>query len=265
VKACAFLLGIGVATAQVHFNPVSREVVEQRLRAFTAKNATREPALRKLFEEAGCTGDALSDQSVKGSPAPNLICDHPGALASTIVVGAHFDLVERGQGVVDNWTGVALLPSLYQGLIDISRQHRFVFVGFTGEEKDMSGSKWYVKQLGPGPTGVKAMVNMDTLGLSETKVWAHRADPELVRILRVAAASMKLPLEGMNVDGVGSTDSESFLAKKIPAITIHSLTPETLPVLHSSKDTIEAVHLDEYYRTYRLILGYLALLDQKLD
>jgi hypothetical protein len=40
---------------------------------------------------------------------------------------------------------------------------------------------------------------------------------------------------------VGSTDSESS---------------------GSPKDRIEAVHKDEYYRTYRLVLAYLALLDQ---
>jgi hypothetical protein len=81
----------------------------------------------------------------------------------------------------------------------------------------------------------------------------------------VAAAAMKLPLQGMNVENVGTTESESFHQKKIPAITLHSLTPETLRILHSPNDTIEAVHLDEYYRTYRLVLGFLALLDQKLD
>jgi hypothetical protein len=69
----------------------------------------------------------------------------------------------------------------------------------------------------------------------------------------------------MNVDRIGSTDSESFRDKKIPAITITSLTSETLPILHSSKDRSEAIHMDRYYRTYRLVLAYLAVLDRSLD
>jgi hypothetical protein len=81
----------------------------------------------------------------------------------------------------------------------------------------------------------------------------------------VAAAAVKLPVSVMNVDGVGSTDSESFREKKIPAITIHSLTARTLPILHNSKDRIEAVDRDKYYRTYRLVLAYLAVLDRDLE
>jgi hypothetical protein len=76
---------------------------------------------------------------------------------------------------------------------------------------------------------------------------------------------MNLPVSGMNVENVGSTDSEPFRANKIPAITIHSLTAETLPILHNARDRIEAVRLDKYYETYRLVLAYLALLDVSLD
>ncbi len=83
--------------------------------------------------------------------------------------------------------------------------------------------------------------------------------------MEVTAATMKLPVSAMNVDQVGSTDSESFREKKIPVITIHSLTSATLPVLHSTKDRIEVIRKDEYYRTYRLVLAYLALLDQSLE
>ena len=76
---------------------------------------------------------------------------------------------------------------------------------------------------------------------------------------------MKLPLTGANVDQVGSTDSESFSDKKIPAITIHSLTQKTLSILHSPGDRIEAINRDAYYHSYQLILAYLAILDENLD
>lgn len=129
----------------------------------------------------------------------------------------------------------------------------------------MVGSKAYVHELGKTHEQVIAMVNMDTLGLAETEVWASRADPELVRLIELAAASVNLPISGVNVDRAGSTDSESFRASKIPAITIHSLTSATLPILHSAKDRIQAIDKDAYYRTYRLVLAYLAVLDQKLN
>jgi hypothetical protein len=245
--------------------PVSVEIVEQRLGAYVTRNDQREPAVRQLFEDAGCAGEKLTEQPVKALKAPNLICTLAGETESEIVVGAHFDLVEAGHGVVDNWTGASLLPSLYQALAGVARRHTFRFVAFSGEEKGMVGSKAYVKQLGKTHEPVIAMVNMDTLGLGETEVWASHADPKLVRLLQQSAVAEGLPWSVVNVDQIGSTDSESFREKNIPAITIHSLTPATLPILHSPRDRIEEVHRDRYYRTYLLVLEYLAVLDHNLD
>jgi len=249
----------------IQFSAVSQDTVEKRLGAYASKNDQREPAVRKIFEDAGCGEDKLTEQPVKGLKAPNLICTLPGATEVVIVVGAHFDLVEAGHGVIDNWSGASLLPSLYQGIAGIPRRHTFRFVAFSGEEKGLLGSKAYVRELGKTHEQVIAMVNMDTLGLAETEVWVSHADPKLLQLVDVIATALKLPVSGVNPERVGTTDSEPFREKKIPAITIHSLTQQTLPVLHSPKDRIEAVHLDEYYRTYRLVLGYLALLDQRLD
>jgi Iap family predicted aminopeptidase len=71
-------------------------------------------------------------------------------------------------------------------------------------------------------------------------------------------------VSGENVEEVGSTDSVQFSERKIPSITIHSLTQKTYDagILHSSKDKISAMKLDDYYQTYRLIAAYLAFLDQ---
>lgn len=263
--AATGMLAQQAGSLQLQYTLEPQMVVQDRLGAYSRNNAEREPAVRRLFEDAGCKGDALIEQPVKGVKAPNLVCNLGGRSDSTIVVGAHFDLVEAGNGVVDNWTGAALLSSLYQGLAGTPRQHTYVFVAFSGEEAGLKGSTAFVKQLGDRRQSVKAMVNLDSLGLSETKVWASHSDQHLVGWLAAVANVMDLPVSGMNVDDVGTTDSEPFRQKKIPAITVHSVTQETLKILHSKKDTIDAVHLDEYYRSYRLLATYLAVLDQKLE
>ncbi|PYX12095.1 MAG: hypothetical protein DMG85_03465, partial [Acidobacteria bacterium] len=63
---------------------------------------------------------------------------------------------------------------------------------------------------------------------------------------------------------IGSSDAESFTKRKIPRITIHSLTQETwnARILHTSKDKLSAMRLDDYYQTYRLLAAYVAYLDQ---
>jgi hypothetical protein len=48
-----------------------------------------------------------------------------------------------------------------------------------------------------------------------------------------------------------------------PSITIHFLTQEAWDarIIHTWKDRISAIHLDGYYRTYRLVSAYAAYLD----
>jgi hypothetical protein len=242
-------------------HPLDQDVIEQRLRSSSSSNSKREETIKQLFEEAGCTGDALEERKVDHVRWPNVVCTHPGSSPEMIVVGAHFDMVDVGEGVVDNWSGASLLSSLVQAIGPT--KHTFVFVAFTGEERGELGSKAYVKDI--DRTQVKAMVNMDTLGLDDTKVWLSRADPLLAKWLAATASSMKVPVAAVNVEQVGSTDSEQFRAKKIPAITVHSITQGTWHILHSPLDTIKQINMDAYYRTYRLVLGYLQVLDVKLD
>ena len=106
-----------------------------------------------------------------------------------------------------------------------------------------------------------AMINMDTLGLGPTKVWMSHADRQLARALYEIAGALRLPISAVNVDDVGSTDSEQFARRKIPRITVHSLTQQTLTVLHSNRDQLDAMQLADYYDSYRLLQAYLVFLD----
>jgi len=247
------------------FQAVKKEVVEQRLRSFSRDNSQREAILKNMFMEVGCA-DHLTEQAVKYVKQPDLICVLPGQSDQVILVGAHFDHVSVGEGVVDNWSGASLLPSLYQGLRTQPRRHTFIFIAFTGEEKGELGSHAYVRRMSTEEVArSEAMVNMDTLGLGPTEMWLSHADPYLAAALRDVAKSLSLRLGVVNVDKVGSSDSEAFARRKIPRITIHSVTQQTWPILHSAQDNMKAVHLDDYYDSYRLIEGYLVYLDGTLD
>ena len=56
-----------------------------------------------------------------------------------IIVGVHFDSV-GGDGIIDNWSGAVLLPTLFEFTRDTQRRHAFEFVGFAAEEKGVLGS-----------------------------------------------------------------------------------------------------------------------------
>jgi putative aminopeptidase FrvX len=246
---------------QLQFWLVNKPVILQRVKESLPKNELREAKIKELFAAAGCSA-ATAEQTVKDLRIPNVICRLQGDTDEEIIVGAHYDKVSSGTGTIDNWSGAALLPSLYQGLAWKKPHHTFVFVAFAGEEKGLVGSEYFVKHMPPDELArTEAMVNMDTLGLSYTRVWVHRADKNLVQALLAVSTSMKLPLGEVDVERVGSTDSESFADKHVPRITIHSLTQQTLRVLHSPADTLQQLHPDEYYDSYRLIQAYLAYLD----
>jgi Peptidase family M28 len=253
-------------SAQTQFRLQPRATVEKRLKSFARDNQLREDIIREWFAQSGCVKANLSEQPVRFGLPPNVICVLPGETQEMIVVGAHTDKVTRaGDGVVDNWSAASLLPSLWFSLSAARRHHTFVFVGFTAEERGMVGSEYYVDHLTPEARAqIEGMVNMDSLGLTPTKVWATHADQPLLDALASVAMASKLPVSAVNVDKIGTTDSESFARYHIPRITLHSITQETMRVLHSPDDKLAAIKMDDYYDSYKLIAEYLAYLDETL-
>lgn len=181
------------------------------------------------------------------------------------MIGGHFDFASEGKGIVDDWSGASLLPSLFHALKARPRQHTYVFVAFAGEERGLLGSERYVKGLGDQKSMIRAFINLECLGLSPVKVCASRSDRVLLSRLVEVARTTQSPLEGVNVDQVGEDDTRSFMAAKIPVLTIHSVTQATWPILHSPRDRLDAIHLNEYYDAYKLTAFYLAYLDVKAD
>lgn len=263
----SFCMTRAAVAETLRLSPVSRAVVEARLGQYGGTNNERQATLKRMFIDAGC-GEHLSEQTVRRSKAPNLICVHPGTSGRVIIVGAHFDRVSAGNGVVDNWSGASLLPSLFQAIAAEPRQHSYIFIGFTEEEAGLIGSRFYVRQMTPEQlAATDAMVNMDTLGLAPTNVWLSRSDKRLVLALGSVGKLLDLTVSGVNFEQVGSSYSESFAKRKIPAITVHSMNQKlwNARIIHTSKDQLEAIRLDDYYGTYRLLAVYLVFLDHYFD
>ena len=136
--ACAVVSAAILWSTTIRVYNLQRPVIEQRLQLAHKGKAARHDTVLELFSKAGCTGH-LSEQPVKHAKTPNVICTSPGVTGSTIVVGAHYDCADEGVGAIDNWSGAALLSSLYEGLKTVVRNHTFVFVAFTDEESGLGG------------------------------------------------------------------------------------------------------------------------------
>lgn len=86
------------------------------------------------------------------------------------------------------------------------------------------------------------------------------ATKPLVRYSAAIGNALKLPIER-----VGISDSESFRRRGVPVIMFHCAAQETVMIPNSSADRLEAVQLADYYDTYKLVAGYAAFIDLKLD
>jgi Zn-dependent M28 family amino/carboxypeptidase len=177
-----------------------------------------------------------------------------------VIVGAHYDRITSPQRPLDNWSGASLLPALYQSLRARKRNHSFVFVAFADNGNNAAGAEYFARNLTRSQLDhAEAMVNVDALGLSPTKVWSAHSDKDLVHSLMIMVYALKLPASQIDIAAVGHTDSDSFAARKIPQITIHSLTQQNVATGATTQ-----FRPNNYYDTYRLLCGYLAYLDQIL-
>lgn len=94
----------------------------------------------------------------------NIVASLEGKVKSKIVIGAHFDSWDLGQGAVDNGVGTAILFDVARLLKTFSPNNYYSidFVWFNGEEFGLWGSKKYVEMH--KQDSIIAMINMDMTG-----------------------------------------------------------------------------------------------------
>jgi hypothetical protein len=251
----------GACLAQkVQFNPAEKSVVLERMKSVPETNQERVSRLKELFTQAGCRGNSLFEQKVEGAETPNVVCLLGTGEGDTVIVGAHYERAASPQKPLDNWSGAALLPVIYQSLRDRKRTHSFIFVAFADDGRDPAGAESFAHHLTrPQLERAEAMVNVDTLGFSPTKIWTAHSDKDLVHALIVMVYALKIPASQIDIAALGHKDSDPFAARHIPQITIHSLTQQNVV-----SGITTQFRPNNYYDTYRLLCGYLAYLDQFL-
>ncbi|WP_221029738.1 M28 family peptidase [Actomonas aquatica] len=95
----------------------------------------------------------------------NLHLRFPGESDETILVGAHFDSWDLGQGAIDNGLGVAQLFALARVLKDQPLKRSVELVWFNGEEQGLFGSRHAAGQLGEAGAAPLVMINLDMVGV----------------------------------------------------------------------------------------------------
>jgi acetylornithine deacetylase/succinyl-diaminopimelate desuccinylase-like protein len=253
-----------LTTAVKSQDPIIRVSTPEQIKAGFVKvpceNRDRLTAVRTLFEQAGASSAEITIDQYKN--VENLVVTKRGESPEKIVVGAHYDKVADGCGAVDNWTGIVVLAHLYHSLKDVSLRKTLVFVAFGKEESGLIGSSAMVKAMTEEQAAEScAMINIDSLGLAPPQVADNLSSKKLEQFTVDLAKEMKLQFAHASIQGA-EADSLPFLARKIPAVTIHGLNNQWPAILHSHRDQSSKVNPMSVYLGYRFALGVIARLDE---
>ena len=168
----------------------------------------------------------------------NLVVRIPGRSPARLIVGAHFDSWDLGQGALDNGMGLAQLFALAHALRGRELAHSVELIWFNGEEEGLWGSRQAAAQLGADP--IIAMINLDMVGVPIAV--NALGDDTLVPALQAWAqtrGSAALPRGVENINWFGS-DHTPYQLAGVRALTFNGPIPrESVRFYHDFADTID--------------------------
>jgi len=167
----------------------------------------------------------------------NLRVRIPGRSSDTVIVGAHFDSWDLGQGAMDNGLGIAQLLALAHLLRDRDLSRTVELIWFNGEEQGLWGSRHAARQLGNTP--IVVMVNLDMVGvpIAVNALGDESLVPALERFHN--GRKERLPLGVQNINWFGS-DHTPYQLAGVRAITFNApIDRASVRYYHDLADTID--------------------------
>ena len=192
---------------------------------------------------------------------------------NTVVIGAHFDHLGMGgegslyrgeeaqihNGADDNASGVAIMLQLADSLRTKHKGNNYLIISFSGEEKGLLGSNYFVKNSTIDLSKVNYMLNMDMVGRlradSTLSVSGTGTAPVWTQSLNALNKDFKLVLKE---SGVGPSDHTSFYLQDIPVLHFFTGQHEDY---HKPTDDAEKLN----YEGMEKITSYIVQLVGELD
>jgi Zn-dependent M28 family amino/carboxypeptidase len=239
----------------------SKALVEESIKNVPCKTPERKDGVKKLFVEAGARESDIAFETFDKDKSANVVVKKAGKSRETIVIGAHYDRTSTGCGVTDNWSGVSIIAHIYRTIREMHTEKSYVFAAFDREEEGLKGSREMVKAMAEADrANVCSMVNFDSFGQGYPMALRNASSSKMVKFAEDFAKESKINFTTVAIDGA-SSDSASFVEKKIPAITLSGLSSNWQNILHSSNDQVEKVNMDSVYMGYRFGLVFVSKLD----
>nr|WP_240155075.1 M20/M25/M40 family metallo-hydrolase [Chitinophaga sp. Cy-1792] len=151
--------------------------------------------------------------------------------ARTVIIGAHYDHLGFGEdlqedskvlynGANDNASGIAALLEIARQ-VKASKLHNsnYLFVAFSGNEQECSGSRYLAANSPINLGQVNYMINLDMVGKLDPsnglQIGGVGTSPSWAALLQGSAKETKIVYDP---SGIGPSDHTSFYRKNIPVL-----------------------------------------------
>lgn len=183
----------------------------------------------------------------------NVVAEIPGYEKpdEVIIIGAHLDSWDLGQGALDNGCNAALVLDVARRIKllegDGLRPRRTIrFMLFSGEEEGLYGSWFDAKKRANELDQIKAVVIHD-LGSGRTMGYSLGGREDMLSLVNNAlqSASAKFGPLTQTLDADLGTDNFDYLLKGIPTLVANQDPTPYFAHYHSNTDTFENVDLQQ--------------------
>ena len=213
------------------------------------------------------------------SDARNVVALLPGTdpdlSDEMIILGAHYDhlgyggegslapgMYEIHNGADDNASGTAALLEVAEQLAETRPARSVLFMGFSGEERGLLGSAYFVREPTVALENAVAMINLDMVGRvreNTLTVFGLATAPEWEAALN---AANERQAEAFNLvlmpDGYGPSDHSSFYGAGMPVLHFFSNTHSEYHRPEDDWETINGTGLDRVAALVSTLAGDVA-------
>lgn len=254
---------------QNEFNKLGYSTTQQK---FDYNDKQNEFALRRSHNPEVYFASTVIDGKIDGS-GTNIIAykNSPKENAKTLIISAHYDSYTGSIGANDNASGVAAILEVSRLLKDVELAFNLHFILFSGEEKWMLGSRWYLGNLTKDEKEkIIGNINIDTIAeKSNLGYWAMVygnvgtskdnpiVDPELnknvMSELFTSNERFKLTV-GIN------SDHYPFALSGIPSVSIIQDLSDGINA-NSSNDVVETIDSDRLVEVVTCVIESIFQID----
>jgi hypothetical protein len=190
----------------------------------------------------------IGGRFVPGRRERNVIADIAGRSNRHVIVSAHYDSVWRGNGAIDNATGVEGVRRVGTALAGRDLEHGVRLIAFAAEEIKLVGSRYYVDEasLREELDDIIGVVNMDCIGHGQKLELLATPDALLGRAVEAARSLGLLDRYELETGpATGGVDSHWFAERKVPAATILHFPYDEYHLPTESTDLVDPQLMDD--------------------